>query len=154
MIELAAGSDAEIVAMHSLGLPADAAATLPRDGSAVDQVERWLDARLDAWRAAGLRTERIVFDPGIGFGKNPLQSLELMRGLERFGGKGLRLLVGHSRKSFMKPFAGAANDERDLVTIGASMALIERGVDILRVHDVPGHAAAYRGWAHIRPPEV
>ncbi|HUF72766.1 MAG TPA: dihydropteroate synthase [Gammaproteobacteria bacterium] len=150
MIELAAGSEIEIVAMHNLGLPADPDVTLPTDSSAVDQIEDWLDARLDAWRRAGLRTDRIVFDPGIGFGKNPLQSLELLRGIDRLNDRGLRLLVGHSRKSFMKRFAGAANDERDLVTIGASMALIERGVDILRVHDVPGHAAAYRGWAHMR----
>ena len=65
---------------------------------------------MDAWQKAGLRADRIVFDPGIGFGKNPLQSLELMRGIERFSGSGLRLLVGHSRKSFMNRFAGAVND--------------------------------------------
>jgi 2-amino-4-hydroxy-6-hydroxymethyldihydropteridine diphosphokinase/dihydropteroate synthase len=150
MIELAAAHEVEIVAMHNLGLPAAPGVTLPTDTNAADQVADWLDARLDGWRKAGLRTDRIIFDPGVGFGKNPLQSLELLREIGRFKDKGLRLLVGHSRKSFMTPFAGIAGDERDLVTIGASMALIGRGVDILRVHDVPGHAAAYRGWTHLQ----
>jgi len=150
MVELAADSGVEFIAMHNLGLPADPAVTLATDRGAVDQVEAWLDRQLKAWQGAGLDLGRIVFDPGIGFGKNPLQSLELLRGIGRFSGKGVRLLVGHSRKSFMTGFAGARNVERDLVTIGGSMALCEHGVDILRVHDVPDHAAAYRGWAHLR----
>lgn len=151
MLELAAGTDKDFVAMHNLGLPVDRNVTLDADRSAVDQVEEWLDAQLGTWQRHGLDANRIVFDPGIGFGKNPLQSLELLREIERFNDKGLRLLVGHSRKSFMGSFAGGKNSERDLVTIGASMALCARGVDILRVHNVPDHATAYRGWAHAAP---
>jgi 2-amino-4-hydroxy-6-hydroxymethyldihydropteridine diphosphokinase/dihydropteroate synthase len=151
MVEIAATHDVDIVAMHNLGLPADPAATLPADRSAVDQVEDWLDAQLEAWRTAGIDMSRVIFDPGIGFGKNPLQSLELLRGIGRFGGKGVRVLVGHSRKSFMRGFAGLANADRDLATIGASMALIERGVDLLRVHNVSDHVRAYRGWAQLGP---
>ncbi|MGW8370285.1 MAG: dihydropteroate synthase, partial [Gammaproteobacteria bacterium] len=99
----------------------------------------------------GLDPDRIVFDPGIGFGKNPLQSLELLRDIERFGSRGLRLLVGHSRKSFLSGFTGADLTARDLATVGGSLALCARGVDILRVHDVAAHTAAYRGWAHLQP---
>jgi dihydropteroate synthase len=51
----------------------------------------------------------------------------------------------------MGDFAGSGKPERDLVTIGASMALCARGVDILRVHNVPDHATAYRGWSHLVP---
>ena len=83
--------------------------------------------------------ERIIFDPGIGFGKNPLQSLRLLRDLKRFQRYGLRCLVGHSRKSFMHKFAAAGNADRDLFTIGVSLDLCARGVDILRVHNVPAH---------------
>jgi 2-amino-4-hydroxy-6-hydroxymethyldihydropteridine diphosphokinase/dihydropteroate synthase len=151
MLELATGSRALFVAMHNLGLPADPGETLPADRSAVDQVEEWLDRRLDEWSSAGLDLARVVFDPGIGFGKNPLQSLELMRGIDRFLAKGLRLLVGHSRKSFMGQFASRDRAERDLVTVGASIALAARGVDILRVHNVEQHASAWRGWAHLQP---
>ena len=152
MIELAATSDATFVAMHNLGLPADPGKTLDTERSAVDQVEAWLDDRLTTWQAAGIDLSRVIFDPGIGFGKNPLQSLELLREIERFNTKGLRLLVGHSRKSFMGDFSGADRHERDLVTIGSSMALCNRGVDILRVHNVPDHVTAYRGWAHLQAP--
>jgi dihydropteroate synthase len=152
MIELAASQKADFVAMHNLGLPADPAMTLATDRGAVDQIEEWLDARLETWRSSGLDLDHIVFDPGIGFGKNPLQSLEILRETERFNGKGLRLLIGHSRKSFMKGLAGSTTRDRDLVTIGGSMALCERGVDIIRVHNVSDHVTAYRGWAHLQPP--
>jgi 2-amino-4-hydroxy-6-hydroxymethyldihydropteridine diphosphokinase/dihydropteroate synthase len=151
MLALAAESGARFVAMHNLGLPADPGRTLATDRSATDQVEAWLDERLGQWQAAGIDLGRIVFDPGIGFGKNPLQSLDLLRNIGRLNGKGLRLLVGHSRKSFLRGFAAGAPAGRDLVTIGSSMALCARGVDILRVHNVADHALAYRGWAHLQP---
>ena len=149
MLEVAAASGADFVAMHNLGLPADRARTLPTDQDPTVAVERWLDERLVAWERAGLNPSRIVFDPGIGFGKNALQSLRLLRNIERFHRFGLRLLVGHSRKSFMHHVTAASRAERDLFTIGVSLQLTARGVDILRVHDVAAHAAAYRGWAHV-----
>jgi dihydropteroate synthase len=150
MLELAAGSNALFVAMHNQGLPADPARTLATDASAADQVEAWLDRQLDVWASAGIGLERIVFDPGIGFGKNPLQSLELMREIARFRRPGLRILIGHSRKSFMAAFANRERAERDLVTLGASLALAARGVDMLRVHNVEQHTAAWRGWMHLQ----
>jgi 2-amino-4-hydroxy-6-hydroxymethyldihydropteridine diphosphokinase/dihydropteroate synthase len=148
MLELAATSDRDWIAMHNLGLPADRARTLPVDRDPVAEVERWLEQRLDEWQRAGLDLGRIVFDPGIGFGKNPLQSLRLLRGIDRFERYGLRILVGHSRKSFMHGLTANPAD-RDLFTIGASLRLCSRSVEILRVHDVAAHAAAYRGWAHL-----
>ena len=150
MRDLAAGTRAHFVAMHSLGLPADPGRTLPAGQGAVDQLDEWLDRRLAEWSDSGLDLARIVFDPGIGFGKNPLASLELMRDIGRFARRGLRLLVGHSRKSFMGQFASRDRGERDLVTVGASIALAAHGVDILRVHNVEQHAAAWRGWAHLQ----
>ena len=149
MLELAATSDRDWIAMHNLGLPADRTSTLPFDRDPVVEVGRWLEQRLDEWQRAGLDLGRILFDPGIGFGKNPLQSLRLLRGIERFERYGLRILVGHSRKSFMHGLAGDGA-ARDLFTIGASLELCARSVEILRVHDVAAHAAAYRGWAHLK----
>jgi 2-amino-4-hydroxy-6-hydroxymethyldihydropteridine diphosphokinase / dihydropteroate synthase len=149
MLEVAASSEAQWIAMHQLSLPADPGTTLATDIAAIDQIEAWLDAGLETWARAGIDTNRIVFDPGVGFGKNPLQSLELLRHVERLQRYGLRLLVGHSRKSFMHRFAGRDERLRDLATIGASLRLCTRNVEILRVHDVAGHAAAYGGWAHL-----
>jgi len=61
----------------------------------------------------------------------------------------LRLLIGHSRKSYMKTFSTNDIQERDLTTIGASMQLCQQGVDIIRVHNIADHIAAYRGWSHL-----
>jgi 2-amino-4-hydroxy-6-hydroxymethyldihydropteridine diphosphokinase/dihydropteroate synthase len=149
MLELAATSRAEFVAMHNLGVPADKARVLPADQDPTALVEQWLEQRLGEWERAGIDVSRIVFDPGIGFGKNALQSLRLLRNVERFHRYGLRLLVGHSRKSFMQQAAAAGREDRDLFTIGASLKLCAAGIDILRVHNVGAHAAAYRGWAHV-----
>jgi 2-amino-4-hydroxy-6-hydroxymethyldihydropteridine diphosphokinase/dihydropteroate synthase len=148
MIELVGASGKEWIAMHNVSVPADPKKTLPLDQDPRFEVERWLEERLAQWQRAGLDLERIVFDPGVGFGKNPLQSLRLLRDIGSFATHGLRLLVGHSRKSFMTSFAGDHTD-RDLATIGASLALCAQGVDILRVHNLPAHVAAYRGWAHV-----
>lgn len=149
MIELAANGTADWIAMHNLGLPADPGKTLPADAEPCHAVERWLDARLKSWARAGLDTARVIFDPGVGFGKNALQSLTLLRNIRRFQRFGLRILVGHSRKSFMSPYANRDNRDRDLATLGASMYLCSQGVDMLRVHNVPAHVTAYRGWSHL-----
>ncbi len=152
MIELAAASGNTFVAMHSLTVPADRTVTLPPDRAPGACLREWVDRRLEVWTAAGIALDRVIFDPGIGFGKTPLQSLALLRDVAAFSPPELRVLVGHSRKSFMGTFGGRGHAERDLVTVGASLNLCAQGVDILRVHDVPSHVAAYRGWVHLLPP--
>lgn len=149
MIELAAANGADFVAMHSVTLPADPERTFPAGCDPCETLERWLDERMAVWTRAGVDLDRIIFDPGIGFGKDPLQSLKLLRGAGRFRSSGLRCLVGHSRKSFMTSFTPVDNQARDLATAGASLNLIAQGVDILRVHNVPLHAAAWLAWAHL-----
>ena len=104
MVALARDADCDWVAMHHVTIPADPQITLPDDEDPFDAVEAWLLRRMEAWDAAGLNLERIIFDPGIGFGKNRLQSLRLLRRAGEFRRHGLRVLVGHSRKSFMKSF--------------------------------------------------
>jgi 2-amino-4-hydroxy-6-hydroxymethyldihydropteridine diphosphokinase / dihydropteroate synthase len=150
MIDLARASGVDCIAMHSVGIPANRERTLPQDADPVEMVKEWLQRRLDDWSAAGLDLDRIIFDCGIGFGKNPLQSLKLLRAAGEFRAYGLRVLVGHSRKSFLRTATHAYEQERDLATLGASLELCEQGIDILRVHDVPAHVAAYRGWSHLR----
>jgi 2-amino-4-hydroxy-6-hydroxymethyldihydropteridine diphosphokinase/dihydropteroate synthase len=148
MVELAAdNAGRDFVAMHNVGVPADPERTIPPNEDPVAAVERWLEERLGEWQRAGLDLGRVVFDPGIGFGKNPLQSLRLLRDIGRFERYGLRVLVGHSRKSFMHKIAGEKTD-RDLFTIGVSLQLCAQSVEILRVHEVAAHVAAYRGWSH------
>ena len=151
MVALARESGKDWVAMHHVTVPADPRATLPADRDPYEGVERWLLAQMEAWDAKGLDLGRVIFDPGIGFGKNRLQSLRLLRRAGEFRRHGLRVLVGHSRKSFMKSFSGedGTGNGNDLVTLGASLNLCAQGVDVIRVHDVPLHASAYRGWSHL-----
>ena len=151
MIALARDSGRDWVAMHHVTVPADPRVTLPTDRDPYDAVEQWLITRMEAWEAQGLDLGRITFDPGIGFGKNRLQSLRLLRRAGEFRRHGLRVLVGHSRKSFMKSFSGVGAGEagNDLLTLGASLNLCAQGVDIIRVHDVPLHTTTYRGWSHL-----
>ena len=151
MRRLARESGAEWVAVHTVGVPADPARRLPPGRPAADALADWLARRRREWEAAGLDPARILFDPGIGFGKDSLQALELFSAVRRFRAEGLRVLVGHSRKRW---FGGGVPPaaERDPETVGASLALATRGVDVLRVHDVALHVRAYRSWIHVAEP--
>ena len=147
MIELAGESGVDCIAMHQLTLPVNPRVTLPADADPCEAVQQWLLERAERWDKAGLDPNRIIVDPGIGFGKSPRHALDLIRGAAQLRRHGFRLLVGHSRKSFLKPFVGDDMAARDLATVGLTMELCDQGVDILRVHDVPLNAGAYRGWA-------
>ncbi|MEO0974097.1 MAG: dihydropteroate synthase, partial [Pseudomonadota bacterium] len=151
MLELAvAHPQVTFIAMHNLGVPADRAVTLAPDCDPYEVVRDWILRQLDGWTRAGLEPHRVIIDPGIGFGKDALQSLRLLRASGELARLGVRLLVGHSRKSFMKSLSDHDQAaDRDLLTVGASLKLCDQGVDIIRVHDVPMHARAYRGWSHL-----
>ena len=150
MLAIARTSGKEWVAMHQLSVPADPSKTLDPAHDPCAQVADWLQRSMALWENAQLSSERLFFDPGIGFGKNSLQSLILLRNIQSFHEYGLRLVVGHSRKSFFGDITDAPPVHRDLETIGASLALCGKGVDVLRVHDVPGHIRAYRSWSHLQ----
>ncbi len=151
MRRLARESGAEWVAVHTVSVPADPARRLPPQPSAADALVGWLAERRREWEAAGLDPARILFDPGIGFGKDTLQALDLLGSVARFRAEGFRVLVGHSRKVWYGG-GGPPAAERDPETVGASLALAARGVEVLRVHDVALHARAYRSWAHVAEP--
>ena len=135
--------------MHSLSVPARSDLTIPAEDDPVATVDAWIKEKITRWSDAGIDTNRIIIDPGVGFGKNSLQSLKLLQNAAEFRRHGLRVLIGHSRKSFMKTFSQPDTTDRDLVTIGASLHLCQQGVDIIRVHNLSAHLAAYRGWSHL-----
>ena len=148
IMALAKDSGCQVVAMHSMSIPADPDILLPTHDSAVNQLRDWLHRNIERWLDNGLDLNKIIFDPGIGFGKNPLQSLELLQQCHALKESGLRLLIGHSRKSFMNGFTDQPFGERDLETLGISLSLCQQGVEIIRVHNPIMHIRAYRGWAH------
>ena len=128
----AAESDAHLVLMHN-----KERAEYP--AGVFDEVVAWLRAAVDDALAAGVRRERLIVDPGIGFGKTPAHSIEILHRLAEFKAAlgGLPLLVGTSRKRVIGELLGGAPPDERLEGTAASVALaIGAGADIVRVHDV------------------
>ena len=142
-------SQCQVVAMHSVTIPADPTAILPVGQSAISQLQDWIDRKIDQWLDAGIDLNKVIFDPGIGFGKNAFQSIGLLQGCMSFKQTGLRLLIGHSRKSFINCFSDQPSAKRDPESLGISLALCQKGVDIIRVHDPVLHVRAWRAWSHV-----
>ncbi len=101
--------------------------------------------------AAGVPAERIIVDPGIGFGKTAEQNMVVLRRLAELGELGHQVLVGASRKSFLGKFFGQEMPERVHGTAAVVVASILRGADIVRVHDVPEMVAVARVAEALRP---
>lgn len=141
MRAVAARSAARLVVMHSLSVPVDPKETLPEYLDPVAEVLAWGAARIAELEAAGIARERIIFDPGIGFGKTAAQSLEIIRRAGELKALGVPLLVGHSRKSCLTLMAGTEKPaaERDPETLVLSEYMCGVGVEFLRVHNVQMH---------------
>lgn len=110
----------------------------------IGAVDAFFSERLNALTAFGVTPEQIVFDPGIGFGKNLEQNLRIMAQLERFLTLGRPLLLGASRKSFIEKLFGSGVNERLPASLACAILGIERGARIIRVHDVAQTVQAVR----------
>lgn len=130
-----AAADAAVCVMHMVGEPGTMQAD-PRYDDVVDEVRRFLVERVAACRAAGIGGDSIAVDPGIGFGKTVQHNLELLRNLRAFTELGGPLLVGVSRKSMVGMITGRPVGERVVGSATLAAACIERGANIVRVHDV------------------
>jgi len=145
MLEVAATSGAGVCAMHMQGTP-QTMQDAPHYADVVAEIHAYLAARRDRLLAAGIARERIVLDPGIGFGKTHEHNLTLVAGCRKFLDLGCPILVGHSRKGFIGKVLAGENPAwreatqletaRTFGTLGVSLALAAQGVHILRVHDV------------------
>jgi dihydropteroate synthase len=142
--------------MHMRGTPRSMQAEAVYDDVAA-AVVAFLRERIDATQAAGIDRERIVVDPGIGFGKTPEQNLELLARQEAFLELGIPLLVGWSRKSTLARLAGLAakapagrspNEQARLeaASVVAAVLAVQRGARIVRVHDVAATVAGLAVW--------
>jgi dihydropteroate synthase len=121
--------------MHMRGTP-QTMQDDPHYDDVVEEVFDYLCRRRDALIEAGIDAERIALDPGIGFGKTHQHNLALLAAAERFHQAGCPLLFGHSRKGFIAHVIGDRDPDRTAGTIGVALALAQKGVQILRVHDV------------------
>ncbi len=137
MITVAKFTKADFVFMHNLGIPADPKKVLSSNHDPVDVIRIWAQEKIEE---LGISKSRLIFDPGIGFGKTAEQSVEILKRISEFRNLGVRLMVGHSRKSFLKLFTNAEPKDRDAETLTISRFLASEGVEYLRVHDVVLHA--------------
>jgi dihydropteroate synthase len=134
MFRVVADHGAGLVLMHMRGEPRSMQAD-PRYADVVGEVCDFLSARLEAAIASGIAAERIVLDPGIGFGKTLEHNLALVAGLPRLAALGRPILVGLSRKRMLGEITGRGVGDRLAASLGGLAACIERGAKILRVHD-------------------
>jgi len=130
----------DIVMMHHLSIPPSREKILPRNQNPANVLYQWGEMRLETLTKKGIDSSRIIFDPGIGFGKTPEQSFSLIQQADVFKKLGTRVLIGHSRKSFLSLFTNYPFAERDVETLAISLALIKQPVDFIRVHNVEFHS--------------
>lgn len=139
-----------VVLMHHQGTPQDMQKD-PRYGDVLIEVFNWLEHRIETAEAAGISRDRILVDPGLGFGKTVAHNLALLNGLSLLHGLGCPIVLGASRKRLIGALDHEAPVERRL---GGSVALAvkgaEQGVQLMRVHDVAETVQALRVWRGMR----
>jgi dihydropteroate synthase len=132
---LVADSRADCCLMHMLGDPRTMQ-DAPQYEDVVDDVRAFLEQRVDFAVREGVREERIMVDPGIGFGKTLEHNLTLLRRLGELRSLGRPIVVGTSRKGFLGRLIGRPESERLPATIATNVLALERGASVFRVHDV------------------
>ncbi|NWG87267.1 MAG: dihydropteroate synthase [Hydrogenophilaceae bacterium] len=146
---LAAVADSEVglCLMHMQGQPRTMQAN-PQYGDVVAEVAAYLEQRVAEAQAVGVAHERILVDPGFGFGKALSHNLALLQGLAKITNIA-PVLVGLSRKSMLGLITGRPVDERLAASLAAMLAAVARGAAVVRVHDVKETVDALKVWAAI-----
>jgi dihydropteroate synthase len=144
-IEAVAAADAGVCLMHMQGDPRTMQQA-PSYADVVAEVRAFLVARAAACEAAGIARDRIVLDPGFGFGKTLAHNLALLAGLPALAATGYPVLAGLSRKASLGEITGRAVDERLAASLAAALAAVARGAMLLRVHDVRETRDALAVW--------
>ncbi len=144
MREVLAEHSSDVVFMHHMGVPVSRSDLIPLHEDPVAHVFEWAEKRIDLLQSSGIDRSRLIFDVGIGYGKTAEQSFELIQNISVFRKLNVRLLVGHSRKSFLKKFTTKPAKDRDLETVIVSLYLANTHVDYLRLHNIADHLRAFK----------
>jgi dihydropteroate synthase len=148
-IEAVAHTQAGVVVMHMQGTPATMQKE-PRYHDVVAEVSAFLRERAHALEAAGVARERIVLDPGFGFGKTMEHNRALFRGLPAIAALGYRVLAGVSRKRMIGEFTGRDVGDRAAGSVAAALLAVQNGASLVRVHDVRETVDALKVWMELR----
>ena len=142
---VAAHDSCGVALMHMRGTP-ETMQQRPHYEDVVDEVADFLKSRAQVLGSAGVAAERMVLDPGIGFGKSVEHNLQLLRRQRELLALGHPLLVGWSRKSALGVVTGRPVHERLPASIAAALAAVLNGAHVIRVHDVAATADALSVW--------
>jgi len=135
MIKVAASYKAAVVIMHMLGRPANMQKAITYN-SLIDDIILYLKNAVVSAVAGGIKPDRIIIDPGIGFGKTPAHNFEIIKHLADFKVLGKPILIGPSRKSFISNILKSNSQNCNSGTLATCVMAVERGANIVRVHDV------------------
>jgi dihydropteroate synthase len=144
-MEAVAASGAAVCLMHMQGDPQSMQQS-PRYADVVDEVKQFLRARVQVCEAAGIARERLVIDPGFGFGKTLQHNLALLKHLGELAELDVPILAGLSRKSMLGTLTGRAVDEREFAGVAAHLMAVAQGARLLRVHNVMAMRDALAIW--------
>jgi dihydropteroate synthase len=147
-LDCAAALPAALCLMHMRGEPASMQQQ-PAYADVVTEVKAFLRQRAQACIAAGVAANRLLIDPGFGFGKTLEHNLALLRKLSEFAALAWPCLVGLSRKSMLGTITGRGIDERAAGSIALALIAVQRGASIVRAHDVAGTVDALRVFAAV-----
>jgi dihydropteroate synthase len=148
-IEAVARSQVGVVAMHMQGTPGTMQQE-PRYDDVVAEVTAFLMERARALEAAGVARDRIVLDPGFGFGKTLEHNKQLFRALPSIASHGYPVLAGVSRKKMIGDFTGQPAAERTAGSVAAALMAVQNGASIVRVHDVKPTVDAINVWMELK----
>ena len=152
-IEVTARSEAFVALMHMAGEPLTLNEA-PRYEACALEVFDWLAARVAACEAAGLARERILVDPGLCFAKHEPHNLDVLRHLALYHGLGCPVLLGASRKGWTAELEREwPAAERLAASLAAAQWALDRGVQVLRVHDVAAHRQLLQAWSALNDRE-
>ncbi len=153
MLEVARNSGAGVILMHMLGNPRTMQDN-PEYDNVVENIRQMLAARIEDAVDAGLNRDTLAIDPGIGFGKTTEHNVRLITHLDRFSSLGLPVVVGLSRKRFIGALTGMPAGERLAGSLAGLSCAVQKGANVMRVHDVAESAQAARVAAAIHNPRV
>lgn len=143
MLEVALGYEGPVIIMHMQGTPGTMQVN-PSYDDVVAEISDFFEERIGWLGENGVNRERIIIDPGIGFGKTVEHNLIILKNIRIFKKLGCPVLVGHSRKSFLEKILGLEVDRRDCATAMLSLYCALEGADMVRVHDVELSGQAVR----------
>jgi dihydropteroate synthase len=152
-LDAVTASNVGVCLMHMQGTPATMQ-DAPTYGDVLAEVSGFLREQADRCEAAGIARERIVLDPGFGFGKTPAHNLRLLRRLSDIAGMGWPVLAGLSRKSLLGHVVGRPVTDRQAASVTAALIAVERGAAVVRVHDIAATRDALLLWRIVNEKEL